>query len=113
MTMAGRLTGKVAIITGASRGLGQYCAVAYAKEGAKVVVAESTEQESDPRLPGIIYATAKMCDGAGGEGFPVVCNVADLASVEAMVEKVLAKFGQVDILMNNAAVQPPGGISTI
>jgi NAD(P)-dependent dehydrogenase (short-subunit alcohol dehydrogenase family) len=111
--MAGRLAGKVAIITGASRGLGQYCAVAYAKEGAKVVVAARTEQESDPRLPGTIYATAKLCDEAGGEGFPEVCNVADLASVEGMVEKVLAKFGQVDILMNNAAVQPPGGISTI
>ena len=111
--MAGRLAGKVAIITGASRGLGQYCAVAYAKEGAKVAVAARTEQESDPRLPGTIYATARMVDEAGGEGFPVVCNVADMASVEEMVEKVLAKFGRIDILMNNAAVQPPGGISTI
>jgi NAD(P)-dependent dehydrogenase (short-subunit alcohol dehydrogenase family) len=111
--MAGRLAGKVAIITGASRGLGQYCAVAYAKEGAKVVVAARTEQESDPRLPGTIYATAKMVDEAGGEGFPVVCNVADLASVEEMVQKVVARFGRIDILMTNAAVQPPGGISTI
>lgn len=111
--MAGRLAGKVAIITGASRGLGQYCAVAYGKEGAIVAIAARTEQESDPRLPGTIYDTAKMVDDAGGEGFPVVCNVADQASVQAMVDQVLARYGRVDILMNNAAVQPPGGISTI
>jgi NAD(P)-dependent dehydrogenase (short-subunit alcohol dehydrogenase family) len=111
--MAGRLEGKVAIITGASRGLGQYCAVAYGKEGAIVAIAARTEQESDPRLPGTIYDTARMVDDAGGEGFPVVCNVADPASVEATVQKVLAKYGRIDILMNNAAVQPPGGISTI
>ena len=111
--MAGRLAGKVAIITGASRGLGQYCAVAYGREGAKVAVAARTEQEADPRLPGTIHATARMVDEAGGEGFPVACNVADMASVEAMVEKVLAKFGRIDILMNNAGVQAPGGISTV
>jgi citronellol/citronellal dehydrogenase len=111
--MAGRLAGKVAIITGASRGLGQYCAVAYGREGATVAIAARTEQETDPRLPGTIYDTAKMVDDAGGEGFPVVCNVADQSSVQAMVDKVLARYGRVDILMNNAAVQPPGGISTI
>lgn len=111
--MAGRLQGKVAIITGASRGLGQYCAVGYGREGAKVVVAARTETETDPRLPGTIYHTAKMVEEAGGEALPVVCNVADLASVEAMVQQVLDKYGRVDIMMNNAAVQPPGYISTI
>ena len=111
--MAGRLKGKVAIITGASRGLGQYCAEGYGREGAIVVVAARTEQESDPRLPGTIYHTAKLVDDAGGEGFPVVCNVADNASIEAMVKQVLDKYGRVDILMNNAAVQPPGTNSTI
>ena len=111
--MADRLKGKVAIITGASRGLGQYCAEGYGREGAIVVVAARTEQESDPRLPGTIYHTAKLVDDAGGEGFPVVCNVADNASIEAMVKQVLDKYGRVDILMNNAAVQPPGNNSTI
>ena len=111
--MAGRLAGKVAIITGASRGLGQYCAVGYGREGAKVVIAARTETETDPRLPGTIYHTAKLVEEAGGEAFPVVCNVADYASVEAMVQQVLDKYGRVDILMNNAAVQPPGFISTI
>ena len=111
--MAGRLQGKVAIITGASRGLGQYCAIGYAKEGATVVVAARTETESDPRLPGTIHQTTKLIEDAGGEAFPVVCNVADNASVEAMVKQVIDRYGRVDILMNNAAVQPAGFISTI
>lgn len=111
--MAGRLEGKVAIITGASRGLGQYCAVAYGREGATVAVAARSETVSDPLLPGTIYETARMVDEAGGEGFPVVCNVGDVASIDAMVEQVLAKYGRIDVLMTNAAVQPPGGVSTI
>ncbi len=111
--MAGRLQGKVAIITGASRGLGQYCAVGYGREGAKVVVAARTETETDPRLPGTIYHTAKLIEDAGGEAFPVVCNVGSYESVEAMVRQVLARYGRVDIMMNNAAVQPPGFISDI
>lgn len=111
--MAGRLRGKVAIITGASRGLGQYCAVAYGREGATVVVAARTEQERDPRLPGTIYSTARLVEEAGGEAFPVVCNVADNESVLAMTRRVLDRYGRVDVLMTNAAVQPPGGISTI
>lgn len=111
--MAGRLAGKVAIITGASRGLGQYCAIGYGREGAKVVVAARTENVTDERLPGTIYDTARMVEEAGGEAFPVVCNVADMESVEDMVAKVLDKWGRIDVLMTNAAVQPAGFISTI
>lgn len=111
--MAGRLEGKVAIITGASRGLGQYCAIGYGREGATVVIAARTEQESNPRLPGTIYHTAELVKEAGGEAFPVVCNVGDYNSVQNMVQQVLDRYGRVDILMNNAAVQPPGFISTI
>ena len=111
--MAGRLAGKVAIITGASRGLGQYCAVGYGREGAKVAVAARTEVESDPRLPGTIHDTVRMVEEAGGEGLAVVCNVGDEASVEAMAEKVLGRWGRIDIVMTNAAVQPAGFISTI
>jgi citronellol/citronellal dehydrogenase len=111
--MGGRLAGKVAIITGASRGLGQYCAVGYAREGAKVVVAARTETESDPRLPGTIHDTVRMVHEAGGEGLAVVCNVGDEASVEAMAANVMDVWGRIDILMTNAAVQPAGFISTI
>lgn len=111
--MAGRLEGKVAVITGSSRGLGEYCAVAYAREGAKVVIAARTQEEKDPRLPGTIYHTAKLVEEAGGEALPVVCNVSDYQSVENMTKHVLDTWGQIDILMTNAAVQPPGFISTI
>ena len=111
--MGGRLEGKVAIITGASRGLGQYCAVGYAKEGAKIAVAARTEEVKDERLPGTIYETAKLIEDAGGEAFPVVCNVSSMESVEEMTQQVLSRWGQIDILMTNAAVQPPGFISTI
>jgi NAD(P)-dependent dehydrogenase (short-subunit alcohol dehydrogenase family) len=111
--MAGRLKDKVAVITGASRGLGQYCAIGYAGEGAKVAVAARTEEESDPRLPGTIHQTAKMVADAGGEALPVVCNVGDNESVEAMAKAVLDRWGRIDILMTNAAVQPAGFISTM
>jgi|TARA_Y100000310_G_scaffold345577_1_gene466811 NAD(P)-dependent dehydrogenase (short-subunit alcohol dehydrogenase family) len=106
--MAARLEGKVAIITGASRGLGEYCALGYANEGAKVVVAARTVEEKDPRLPGTIYHTAKMIEDAGGEALPVVCNVADAASIQNMTTEVVDRWGRIDILMNNAAIQPPG-----
>ena len=111
--MAGRLQGKVAIITGASRGLGEYCAVGYAREGARVVIAARTETETNPQLPGTIYHTAKLVEEAGGEAFPVVCNVADAESIDAMTKAVLDKWGRIDIVMTNAAVQPPGFIATI
>ncbi|MGE0688598.1 MAG: SDR family NAD(P)-dependent oxidoreductase [Dehalococcoidia bacterium] len=111
--MAGRLAGKVAVITGSSRGLGQFCALGYGAEGARVVVAARSEEEKDPRLPGTIYHTAKLIEEAGGEAFPVVCNVADAESIEAMTKAVLDKYGRIDVLMTNAAIQPPGGISTM
>jgi citronellol/citronellal dehydrogenase len=101
----------VAIITGASRGLGQFCAVGYAREGAKVAIAARTVK--DPQLPGTIYETAKLVEEVGGEALAISCNVADPDSVEQMTQQVLQKWGQVDILMTNAAVQPPGMISTI
>lgn len=109
----GRLAGKVAVITGASRGLGQFCAVGYGREGAKVVVAARTESEKDPNLPGTIHETVALVEEVGGEAIPVVCNVADPASINAMVSSALDRFGRIDVLMNNAAVQPPGRISTI
>ncbi len=106
--MTGRLAGQVAIITGASRGLGQYCALGFAKEGAKVAVAARTVEATEKGLPGTIYHTADLIDEAGGQALPVICNVADHASITAMAEQVLDRWGRIDILMNNAAIQPPG-----
>jgi NAD(P)-dependent dehydrogenase (short-subunit alcohol dehydrogenase family) len=111
--MGNRLEGKVAIITGASRGLGEYCALGFAREGAKVAVAARTTEQKDPRLPGTIYHTCKQIEEAGGEALPIVCNVADESSVQDMINQVSDHWGRIDILMNNAAIQPPGGNSTI
>ena len=109
----GRLAGQVAIITGASRGLGQYCALGFAKEGARVAIAARSVAETDKRLPGTIYHTADLINEAGGEALPVICNVADPASITTMAKQVLDRWGRIDILMNNAAIQPPGDNSDI
>jgi|SRR5579875_572728 len=106
-----RLEGKVAIVTGASRGLGQHVAEAYAREGARVVVAARTEETRDPRLPGTIHETAARIREAGGTALALRCNVADVEECHALVAQTLATFGTVDILVNNAAVQPPGRLS--
>jgi citronellol/citronellal dehydrogenase len=108
-----RLLDKVIIVTGASRGLGEYMAVAMAAEGAKIVVAARTEQVTDQRLPGTIHETVQKIKDAGGEAIAVKCNVADPASIDEMVKAVLAQYGRIDVLVNNAAVQPPGRIATI
>jgi NAD(P)-dependent dehydrogenase (short-subunit alcohol dehydrogenase family) len=111
--MSGRLEKRVAIVTGASRGLGQYCAIGFAREGARVVIAARSEEENDPRLPGTIYHTAKLIEDAGGVALPAVCNVADASSIQDMTQKVIDHWGRIDILMNNAAIQPPGVNSNI
>ena len=111
--MAGRLAGKVAVITGASRGLGQYCAAGYGREGATVVVVARTENPADSRLPGTIHETVDLVKRAGGDAIAVACNVADNDSVQAMARQVLERFGHIDVLMTNAAVQPPGRVSTM
>jgi len=110
--VTGRLEGKVAIVTGSSRGLGQYCAFAYAREGAKVVIAARTQQDSE-RLPGTIYDSVAQIEDRGGQAMAVVCNVADPDSVQAMTDEVLQKWGQIDVVMANAGILPGGGVSTM
>lgn len=96
--------GKVAIVTGASRGLGRDMALGLAKQGATVAVAARTEVEKGKELPGTIYKTSQEIEALGGRAFPVKCDVTDEENVNQMVEKVITEFGRIDVLINDAAV---------
>jgi citronellol/citronellal dehydrogenase len=106
-----RLAHKVVIITGASRGLGQLCAMALAFEGAKVAVVGRNAAESPMRLPGNVHQTVAAIEEFGGSALPIVCDVTDVTAVERMVEQVLDHWGRIDVLLNNAAYVMPEGES--
>jgi len=90
----GKLEGKVAIITGAGRGIGKAIALAFAREGADVVIAELR--------PELGEETAKEVRALGRQALVVKTDVRIGSEVEAMVNKTLEKFGKIDILVNNA-----------
>jgi citronellol/citronellal dehydrogenase len=97
------LAGMVAIVTGASRGLGRDMAVGLAEYGATVVVAARTETEKDG-LPGTIHRTAEQIRSKGGKGLAMLTDVTSEESVSQMVQKTLDAFGRIDILVNNAGI---------
>lgn len=97
-----KLDGKVAIVTGSSRGIGKAIALAFAREGARVVVAARTEKPEDSPLSGTIYQTAEEIRSFGGTALPIKCNLLDDNNMEEMVQRTLAEFGRIDILVNNA-----------
>jgi NAD(P)-dependent dehydrogenase (short-subunit alcohol dehydrogenase family) len=90
----GRLDGKVALVTGAGRGIGRAISRLFASEGAKVAVLSYTPANID-RVVGEIEA-------AGGTALGVACDIGNAEQIEAGVDKVIAAFGQLDILVNNA-----------
>jgi NAD(P)-dependent dehydrogenase (short-subunit alcohol dehydrogenase family) len=96
------LQGKVAIVTGSSRGIGRGMALALAKAGAKVVVVGRTETADQSRLPGTIHATADEIKAAGGQAIAVRCDVTKQEDVEALMQKTVDAFGRIDVLVNNA-----------
>jgi citronellol/citronellal dehydrogenase len=103
-TRQSRLAGKVAVVTGASRGLGQLCALAFAAEGAHVAVVGRTATESPTRLSGSVHQTAGAVEEfTTGSALPLVCDVTDRAAVQTMVDAVLKRWGRIDVLVNNAA----------
>ena len=106
--LAGRgvsgLVGKVAIVTGASRGIGKGCALELGAAGATVYVTARSVTEADHPLPGTIGATAREVDDAGGTGVAVALDHRDDAAVEALFARVLDEHGRVDVLVNNAFI---------
>jgi NAD(P)-dependent dehydrogenase (short-subunit alcohol dehydrogenase family) len=102
----GKLAGKVAVVTGASRGIGKGIALALAEEGATVYITGRTVNEGDYYLPGTVGETARLCDERGGKGIAVPCDHGDDAAVAALFEQVKREQGRLDILVNNAFVIP-------
>src|ERR1035437_8128600 len=90
------LSDKVAVITGAGKGIGKACAGLFAAEGAAVVLAARTE--------GDIEAVAAEITAAGGRALAVTTDVSDESSAKNLFARAAAEFGQVDILINNAGV---------
>lgn len=98
-----RLEGKVAIITGASRGIGKAIARAMAREGADIVVAARTDVQ-EGHLPGSIYETADLVKREGRRALAVKMDITDARQIAEMVKKTMAELGRIDILVNNAGV---------
>ena len=93
----GILDGKVAIVTGAGKGLGKYEAWALAKEGAAVVCVARTLSA--------VQETAKEIEAAGGTAIAVSCDVGVRDQVDAVVAKTIETYGRVDFLINNAQIK--------
>ncbi len=95
------LTGKVAFITGASRGIGEAIALAYVQAGAKVVLASRKQADLD----GLAQRVREM----GGDALPIAAHTGDTAAINEAVEKASSTYGGIDIVVNNAATNPHFG----
>ena len=91
-----KLTGKVALVTGAAQGIGKSIAMLLARNGADIVVSDINLEKAEE--------TAKEIESIGSKAMAVKVNVANLKDVEQMVETILEKFGKIDILVNNAGI---------
>ncbi|MEZ4381367.1 MAG: NAD(P)-dependent oxidoreductase [Nannocystaceae bacterium] len=96
------LAGRTLFITGASRGIGKAIALRAAADGANVVIAAKTA-EPHPKLPGTIYTAADEIRAASGEALPLVVDIRDDDRVAEAVAEAVARFGGLDILVNNAS----------
>ena len=106
------LAGKTLFISGASRGIGLAIALRAAKDGANIAVAAKTAQPN-PKLPGTIYSAADEIEKAGGKALPLVCDIRFEEQVVDAVEKTVARFGGIDICVNNAsAISLTGTLQT-
>ncbi|KAG5330129.1 HSDL2 protein, partial [Acromyrmex heyeri] len=107
-----KLAGRTIFITGASRGIGKSIALKAAKDGANIVIAAKTA-EPHPKLPGTIYTAASEIEAAGGKALPCIVDVRDEKQVIDAVENAVAKFGGIDVVVNNAsAISLTGTLAT-
>jgi NAD(P)-dependent dehydrogenase (short-subunit alcohol dehydrogenase family) len=95
------LSGKVALITGASRGIGEAIALAYSQAGAKVVLASRKQVDLD--------RVAEKIQEAGGDVLAMAAHTGDMTAITSIVEKAIATYGSMDIVVNNAATNPHFG----
>jgi citronellol/citronellal dehydrogenase len=104
------LQDRVALVTGASRGVGRAVAIALAQAGVDVACAARATDDSPLKLPGTIDETVRHVEEAGRRGLAVPTNLASEAEVERMVRGTIDHFGRLDILINNAAITFPGDL---
>jgi len=93
---------KTVLITGASRGIGKAIGLRLAKEGANIVIASKSVEEN-PKLGGTIFSAAKEMEEAGGKALAVQCDIRFEDQVQEVIDKAVATFGGIDILVNNAS----------
>ena len=106
------LRGKTLFITGASRGIGLAIALRAARDGANVAIAAKSAVPN-PKLPGTIHSAAAAVDAAGGQGLALQCDIREEDQVAAAVAATVARFGGIDILVNNAsAIWLKGALET-
>jgi len=106
------LEGKTLFVSGGSRGIGLAIAVRAAQDGANVAIAAKTV-EPHPKLTGTIHTAASAVDQAGGTSLAIACDIRDESSVRSAVEATVARFGGIDILVNNAsAISLTGTLET-
>ncbi|MFF1823342.1 SDR family oxidoreductase [Kribbella sp. NPDC058245] len=97
----GELSGRVAVVTGSSRGIGRALVLALSQAGADVVVSGKSETE-DPRVPGTIHSVAEEVRALGGRALAVRTDVRDEAEVERLIQRTVDEYGRVDIVVSNA-----------
>ncbi|HWO93205.1 MAG TPA: SDR family NAD(P)-dependent oxidoreductase, partial [Dehalococcoidia bacterium] len=100
----GKLDGKVAIVTGASRGIGKAIAELFAEEGGKVICSARTLREGEHPLEGSLETTVNEIRSKGGEATPVPCDVSSEEDCERLVQQTKDIYGPCDVLVNNAAL---------